>query len=60
LHDNALVLAGLGPGALIVGAAVSLALWNKGADEREFLRLCRIYRTLSHNPQLTCTFKAAA
>jgi hypothetical protein len=57
--NNALVALGAGPGALLVGALVTLTIWRQGADEREFLRLCQVHRVISKNPRLTCTFKSS-
>jgi hypothetical protein len=43
-----------GPAAIGIGLAVAAALWMRGSEEREFMRVCAAMR--QSNPNLTCKY----
>jgi hypothetical protein len=53
--NNLMVLAGAGAAAPIIGVVVSYAVWKAGGTEREFWRVCAVYKQI--DPPVQCAFK---
>ena len=45
------------PAAPVIGIAVGVYLWNRGAPEREFYEHCARHKLVVNNPNLRCVFK---
>jgi hypothetical protein len=54
--NNVFVLMGAGAAAPLVGIAVGYFVWTAGEKEREFWRLCGLYRNKA--PEMRCNFSA--
>jgi hypothetical protein len=48
--SNLLVLAGAAAAAPVVGLVAAAAVWQSGAEKREFARLCRVHEELAGHP----------
>jgi len=53
--NNLLVLVGAGAAAPLIGVVVGYAVWKSGGTEREFWRVCAVYKQL--DPPVQCSFK---
>jgi hypothetical protein len=53
--NNVLVLVGAGAAAPLIGVVVGYAVWKAGSTEREFWRVCAVYKQFG--PPVQCAFK---